>query len=75
MLYFLNTLFPIRYLTMGLSAMGLALSLFSLIVFGVGWGPFLIFVWLMGVGVYDLRQIKRSILRNYPVIGRMRFMM
>ena len=75
MLHFLNTLFPVRYLTMGLSAMGLALSLFSLIVFGVGVGPFLIFAWLVGVGVYDLRQTKRSILRNYPVIGHMRFMM
>ena len=27
MLYFLNTLFPVRYLTMGLCTMGLALSL------------------------------------------------
>ncbi|OYT91397.1 MAG: FMN-binding glutamate synthase family protein [Burkholderiales bacterium PBB3] len=75
MLYFLNTLFPVRYLTLGLCAMGLALSLFSLIVFGVGWGPFLVCAWLVGVGVYDLRQTKRSILRNYPVIGHMRFMM
>ena len=75
MLHFLNTLFPVRYLTMGLSTMGLALSLFSLIVFGVGWGPFLISAWLVGVGVYDLLQTKRSILRNYPVIGHMRFMM
>ena len=75
MLYFLNTLFPVRYLTMGLCTMGLALSLFSLIVFGVGVGPFLIFAWLVGVGVYDLRQTRRSILRNYPVIGHMRFMM
>ena len=75
MLNFLNTLFPVRYLVMGLSAMGLALSLFSLIVFGVGVGPFLIFAWLVGVGVYDLRQTKRSILRNYPVIGHLRFMM
>ncbi len=75
MLNFLNTLFPVRYLAMGLSAMGLALSLFSLIVFGVGAGAFLIFAWLVGVGVYDLRQTKRSILRNYPVIGHLRFMM
>ncbi len=75
MLHFLDSLFPVRYLTMGLCTMGLALSLFSLIVFGVGWGPFLIFAWLVGVGVYDLRQTRRSILRNYPVIGHMRFMM
>lgn len=75
MVYFLNTLFPVRYLTMGLSVMGLALSLFSLVAFGIGLMPFFIFGWLVGVGLYDLRQTKRSILRNYPVIGHMRFMM
>ena len=73
MLYFLNSLFPVRYTAMGLSVMGLALSLFSLIVFGVGVGPFVLFALLVGVGVYDLRQTKRSILRNYPVIGHLRF--
>ena len=73
MLYFLNSLFPVRYTAMGLIVMGLALSLFSLIVFGVGVGPFIVFALLVGVGVYDLRQTKRSILRNYPVIGHLRF--
>ena len=75
MLHFLNSLFPVRYTAMGLSVMGLALSLFSLIVFGVGFLPFLIFGALSAVGVYDLRQTKRSILRNYPVIGHLRFTM
>jgi hypothetical protein len=28
-----------------------------------------------GVGVYDLRQTKRSVLRNYPIIGHIRFML
>ena len=73
MLHFLNSLFPVRYTAMGLSVMGLALSLFSLIVFGVGYFPFLVFAMLTGVGVYDLRQTRRSILRNYPVIGHLRF--
>ena len=73
MLYFLNSLFPVRYTAMGLIVMGLALSLFRLIVFGVGVGPFIVFALLVGVGVYDLRQTKRSILRNYPVIGHLRF--
>jgi glutamate synthase domain-containing protein 2 len=30
---------------------------------------------LVGVGVYDLRQSRRSILRNYPIIGHIRFML
>ena len=73
MLYFLNTLFPIRYTAMGLSVLSLVLSLFSLIVFSVGFLPFLVSAVLTGVGVYDLMQTKRSILRNYPVIGHLRF--
>ena len=75
MLHTLNTLFPIRYTAMGLSCFGLLLCLFSLVVFGVGWLPFLLFAALVAVGVYDLRQQKRSILRNYPIIGHLRFAM
>jgi glutamate synthase domain-containing protein 2 len=75
MLHFLNTLFPVRYTTMGLSALALGLSLFALIVFGVGQIPLVVFGSLVGLGVYDLLQTKRSILRNYPVIGHLRFML
>ena len=75
MLHYLDTLFPVRYAVMGLSVFGLALSVFSLIVFGVGIGAFLLFAGLVITGVYDLRQTKRSILRNYPVIGHIRFML
>jgi glutamate synthase domain-containing protein 2 len=71
----LNTLFPIRYTVLGLSVFSLLLSVFSLLAFGVGWGPFLLFATLVGIGVHDLRQTKRSILRNYPLIGHMRFML
>ena len=73
MLYFLNALFPVRYTAMGLSVMGLALSLFSWIAFGAGLGLFMLFAGLVCVGLYDLLQTKRSILRNYPVIGHLRF--
>ncbi|OYU45375.1 MAG: FMN-binding glutamate synthase family protein [Burkholderiales bacterium PBB4] len=75
MLHFLNSLFPVRYTVMALSVMGLALTLFSLIVFGVGFAPLLVFGALVGTGIYDLQQTKRSILRNYPIIGHLRFML
>jgi glutamate synthase domain-containing protein 2 len=75
MLHTLNNLFPIRYTAMGLSCFGLLLSLFSLVIFGVGWLPFLVFAGLTATGIYDLRQQKRSILRNYPIIGHLRFTM
>jgi glutamate synthase domain-containing protein 2 len=75
MLNTLNSIFPIRYTAMGLSVFALLLSGFSVGVFGVGWGALLLFGLLVGTGVYDLRQQKRSILRNYPIIGHMRFML
>jgi glutamate synthase domain-containing protein 2 len=35
--------------------------------------PFLGFAVLAGMGIYDITQTKHSILRNYPVLGHMRF--
>lgn len=35
--------------------------------------PALLFGWLGGVGVYDMLQSRHSILRNYPILGHMRF--
>nr|CBA32253.1 hypothetical protein Csp_D31210 [Curvibacter putative symbiont of Hydra magnipapillata] len=75
MLNTLNAVFPIRYTVMGLSVFALLLSVFSLLVFGAGLATFLLAAILVGVGVYDLRQTKRSILRNYPIIGHLRFML
>jgi len=75
MLNTLNAIFPIRYTVMGLSGFALLLSVFSLLVFGAGLATFLMAAILVGVGVYDLRQTKRSILRNYPIIGHLRFML
>jgi glutamate synthase domain-containing protein 2 len=75
MLNTLNSYFPIRYTVFGLCVFGLLLSVFSLVAFGVGGTAFLVFAALVATGVYDLRQTKRSILRNYPIIGHLRFMM
>ena len=75
MLNYLNSLFPVRYTIMGLCVFALLLSGFSVVVFGVGYLPLLLFSALVVLGVYDLRQSKRSILRNYPIIGHIRFML
>ena len=71
----LDKFVPTRYLAFGLCCLGLLLSAFSLLAFGVGGLHLLLFAALVAVGVYDLRQKKRSILRNYPVIGHIRFML
>jgi glutamate synthase domain-containing protein 2 len=75
MLDILNTYFPVRYTAMVLSALGLLLSLVSFTLTGESWLEMLLFASLVGVGVYDLVQTRRSILRNYPIIGHIRYML
>ena len=75
MLHYLNSIFPVRYTVLGLSGMGLLLSIFTLVGFGVGGSAALLFLALLTLGIFDVRQTKRSILRNYPIIGHLRFMM
>ena len=73
MLHKLNAIFPIRYTALALCAFALLLSLFALLAFGTGLGALLLSGGLVALGVQDLRQTQRSILRNYPIIGHLRF--
>ena len=75
MLHYLNSIYPIRYTVFGLCCMGLLLSIFTLVGFGVGATAALLFLALIALGVHDMCQTKRSILRNYPIIGHIRFML
>ena len=74
MLQRLDAHLPVRYSFMVLCAFGALLALFSLVAFGVGWLALILCLALVGVGVRDLRQTRHAILRNYPVIGHMRFL-
>ena len=73
MLHAIDSIFPVRYTALALSAFGLLLGLSSVVAFGAGWPVVLLCSLLVGLGVYDLRQTKRSVLRNYPIIGHLRF--
>ena len=70
---YLDKIYPIRYTVYYLCWLGALLSLFSLIAFQQGLVVFLVMAALVTLGVYDKRQMKRSILRNYPIIGHLRF--
>ncbi len=70
----LDAQLPVRYSFMALCAFGVLVSLFSLVLFNVGWLALLVCAGLVGVGVHDLKQTRHAILRNYPVIGHMRFL-
>ncbi len=71
----LDSVYPVRYTALALCVFGLLLSLFSVAAFGVGWLALLVFGALVTLGVYDLHQMRRSVLRNYPVIGHLRFLL
>jgi glutamate synthase domain-containing protein 2 len=70
----LDAQLPVRYSLMALCALGVLLSLLSVVLFNVGWLALLVCAGLVGVGVHDLKQTRHAILRNYPVIGHMRFL-
>lgn len=75
MLHKLNALFPVRYAVMGLCLLGVLLAGVSLATHGSGWLVLLLCAALLGLGIHDVRQTQSSILRNYPVIGHLRFLL
>ena len=71
----LNQIYPVRYTAFIASVFLLVVSLLGAGVMGLsGWWP-LIFMVLCLVGIYDLQQSHHAILRNYPIIGHLRFML
>ena len=75
MLHRLKAIFALRYATLACCVLVLLLSLFLLLVYGMGWGLLLGAAGLVALGVHDLLQSHHSILRNYPVIGHLRFVL
>ncbi len=73
MLAYLNSIYPIRYTVLALCLVGLVLGL--LLPSGAGWLVALLAGLLSALGLYDLLQKRSSVLRNYPVIGHLRFVM
>jgi len=67
--------FPVRYTAWLLCAVGFLLSLFAWVGFGVGGWWALTFLFGIGLGFRDTRQNRHSVLRNYPVIGHLRFLL
>ena len=66
--------FPVRYAAWLACAVGFLLSAFAWVGFGVGGGLALLFGFGVGLGLRDIRQTRHSVLRNYPVIGHLRFL-
>ena len=71
----LDQIYPVRYSAFIASVVLLVLSLTaaSLTSLSVFWP--LLFLLLTAVGIYDLQQTHHAVLRNYPIIGHLRFML
>ncbi|MCM5679167.1 glutamate synthase-related protein [Schlegelella sp. S2-27] len=67
--------FPIRYLAWLASAIGFLLAAFVWVGFDTGGWWVLLFAALLVTGLHDVRQGRHSVLRNYPVIGHLRFLL
>lgn len=70
--------FPTRYSAFALCVAGLAACLALVLVsphLWLAWVGLAVFAVLTGTGVHDLRQTRHAILRNYPVIGHLRFLL
>ena len=75
MLERLNQIYPVRYTVFFIALGGLSLSALMALA-GAGqvmW--LLLFGALTALGAYDLQQQHHAILRNYPIIGHLRFML
>jgi glutamate synthase domain-containing protein 2 len=70
-----NRRLPVRYAAWIACTVAALLGLFSIVAFGVGWLWTLSFVSLSALGLADLRQDRHAVLRNYPVIGHLRFLL
>ncbi|TXH48410.1 MAG: FMN-binding glutamate synthase family protein, partial [Burkholderiaceae bacterium] len=67
--------FPVRYSAWLACAVGMMLAAFSWVAFDRGGTLALIFLALTLLGVRDTRQARHAVLRNYPVIGHLRFLL
>jgi len=74
-LHALDRLVPLRYLTLLMCALALLLGLFTQVAFHVGGVWALLGAAGLALGWRDLRQQRHSVLRNYPVIGHLRFLL
>lgn len=63
-----------RYLVFVLSWLALGVTIAGCLLLGWHWGWALMPAVLVVIGVYDIFQRRHAVLRNYPIIGHMRYM-
>ena len=71
----LDSHFPIRYSAWALCAVALVLATLAWRGMGMALWPVFVFLFLVALGLRDVTQDRHAVLRNYPVIGHLRFLL
>ncbi|MFJ7568102.1 FMN-binding glutamate synthase family protein [Herminiimonas sp. NPDC097707] len=66
--------FPVRYLALMVAGCVFAVSLMVALQFDRGWWLVILSGALTAVGIADLSQSKRALLRNYPILAHFRYL-
>ncbi|MDI9331109.1 MAG: FMN-binding glutamate synthase family protein [Alphaproteobacteria bacterium] len=75
MLEFVNRFYPARYTAFLLVILLFAVNSLWLLLTGQGGLTWVIWAVLLALGIRDVRQSHHAILRNYPIIGHLRFLL
>jgi glutamate synthase domain-containing protein 2 len=67
--------FPVRYSAWLLSAIGLLLFSFTWVAFSAYGLAALVCLFLVLLGLRDVRQRRHAVIRNYPVMGHLRYLL
>ncbi len=71
----LDQVFPVRYSAWALCGLGLVISVFAWARYDMELWLAVAFLALVALGLRDTLQTRHSVLRNYPVIGHLRFLL
>jgi len=71
----IDSLFPVRYTAWGLCGVGVLVLGWAWLVMGMAGWPALLALLGLVLGWRDRRQTRHAVLRNYPIIGHLRFLL
>jgi len=66
---------PIRLSTFAICIVGTIMSAIGLLMNPIAWYFLVIFGFLTLVGIFDCLQTRHAVLRNYPILGHIRFLL
>ena len=74
-LHRLDRLFPVRYTVWGLTGIGTLAFALAWLLLDMSGAPALLCLFLLALGWRDTHQRRHAVLRNYPIIGHLRFLL